>query len=292
MKHKSYLLFLLLFIFIISFLLYFILFSYPPSPPKKRKTILFTNVRDETHIREWVDHHLSLGFEFIYIFDHMSQIPVSKLVNDLGNVMVERIDKPFTTDFHKMTLINKAVDYAQSNEYEWMLYLDGDEFLYLRDDKNINDFLDQYKYTDQLGINWLLFGSNNLENEPPGIRRYYTKSNRFLDRHVKSFVKPSSVEKSVNPHYYIMSNHSKTISWDGTEFQGPFYGEGKKIDKNSCNAYIAHYFSQCYDVYKKRKMSRQRDDAPELKWDVIPREKFHKEHNDIENYDMQKYINF
>ena len=38
------------------------------------KTILFTNARDEHHILEWVIHHLHLGFDSIYIIDHLSII--------------------------------------------------------------------------------------------------------------------------------------------------------------------------------------------------------------------------
>jgi hypothetical protein len=221
----------------------------------------------------------------------MSTIPVSTLVHGQDNIKIDRIDHDFSPEFNKLTLINKAVDYAKTNNYEWMLYLDGDEFLYLRDDTTIDDFLKKYGNVDQIGINWLLFGSNYLETEPPGIRNYYTKSNRFLDRHVKSFVKPSCVEKSVNPHYYLLVDGTKTVAWDGNEFHGPFYGEGIQIDKNRCNAYVAHYFSQCYDVYKKRKIGRTRDDIPGAKWDnILPKEKFHEENNEMENTDLKKYI--
>ena len=31
------------------------------------KVILFTNARDELKLKEWVAHHLLLGFDFIYI---------------------------------------------------------------------------------------------------------------------------------------------------------------------------------------------------------------------------------
>jgi hypothetical protein len=40
------------------------------------KTMLFTNARDEKNMKEWVAHHLLLGFDLIYIFDHKSKIPL------------------------------------------------------------------------------------------------------------------------------------------------------------------------------------------------------------------------
>ena len=45
------------------------------------KTILFTNVRDEKHMKEWCSHHLLLGFDYICIFDHKSIIKITKLSN-------------------------------------------------------------------------------------------------------------------------------------------------------------------------------------------------------------------
>ena len=37
-----------------------------------KKVALFTNARDEKHIKEWAAHHLLIGFEYIFIFDHKS----------------------------------------------------------------------------------------------------------------------------------------------------------------------------------------------------------------------------
>ena len=42
-----------------------------------KKVILFANVRDETHIKEWASHHLLIGFDMICIFDHKSKKPLS-----------------------------------------------------------------------------------------------------------------------------------------------------------------------------------------------------------------------
>ena len=49
------------------------------------KVILFTNARDELKLKEWVAHHLLLGFDFIYIFDHKSKIPLKGQFLDFNN---------------------------------------------------------------------------------------------------------------------------------------------------------------------------------------------------------------
>ena len=42
-----------------------------------KKVMLFTNARDEKHIKEWAAHHLLIGFDYVYIFDHKSAIPLT-----------------------------------------------------------------------------------------------------------------------------------------------------------------------------------------------------------------------
>ena len=46
--------------------------------PEQKKVVLFTNARDEQNIKEWVVHHLLLGFDCIYIFDHLSVVPLEE----------------------------------------------------------------------------------------------------------------------------------------------------------------------------------------------------------------------
>jgi len=51
-----------------------------PLRKKVGKVILFTNARDELCIKEWIAHHLLLGFNLIYIFDHMSKNPLAEVL--------------------------------------------------------------------------------------------------------------------------------------------------------------------------------------------------------------------
>ena len=44
-----------------------------------KKVALFTNARDELHIKEWAAHHLLIGFDQIIIFDHKSKIPLTNV---------------------------------------------------------------------------------------------------------------------------------------------------------------------------------------------------------------------
>ena len=44
--------------------------------PKSNDFILCTNVKDEKNILEWIIYHLLIGFDKIFIIDHMSKNPI------------------------------------------------------------------------------------------------------------------------------------------------------------------------------------------------------------------------
>ena len=44
-----------------------------------KNVCLFTNARDEKHIREWAAHHLLIGFDRIFIFDHKSKTSLKEV---------------------------------------------------------------------------------------------------------------------------------------------------------------------------------------------------------------------
>ena len=65
----------------------------PLVSDKFRKTdenlvVLFTNARDEPHIKEWAAHHLLLGFDYIFITDHLSVDPLTHVFKDFDSRIV------------------------------------------------------------------------------------------------------------------------------------------------------------------------------------------------------------
>lgn len=160
------------------------------STPSQLKVILFTNARDEIHIKEWAAHHLLLGFDIVYIFDHKSKIPIKPEFGNFKNrVVVERCEMENPV---KLPLMQRAAMIAKSSGAHWFIYLDADEFLILNKYSNIKRMIADFPLAHSISINWLCFGSNYHVNEPSGLMlENYTKSELYLDKHVKTFVKTS-----------------------------------------------------------------------------------------------------
>jgi hypothetical protein len=248
------------------------------------KTVLFTNVRDEKNMKEWVAHHLLLGFDLIYIFDHKSKHPLShEMTCFKKKVVVERceMDGPI-----KMHLMMKAAKIATSAGADWMLYLDADEFLVLNAFSNVNHMLKYYLFADSLAINWLMFGTSFHKKEPEGLlMENYIKSDLKLDKHVKTFVRPSQVIAAINPHYFVIANSGRMISLNMKPMRETKSFNEWDIDYNNCAAFIAHYVYQSEESYIHRKIILPRDDNSEFRQ---IEQNIHEKHNFAHNPIVKK----
>lgn len=250
--------------------------------PVNLRVILFTNARNEKHIVEWAAHHLGLGFDIVYIFDHKSIIPISTLIKKHKGVVVKRIedDGPI-----KINLMKKAVKISKALNFDWMIYLDADEFLNIRITKNVKDFLKLFYFADSLGINWLMFGSNNHINDPNGlIVESYTKSENILDQHVKTFVRPHTVKQVLNPHSYIIYNSNRIFGLPVRLLYPPYHFNNTGLSYLKVGAYIAHYIYQSEESYKRRKCSLPADDTGTFR---NVNENIHIHHNKIVNNELK-----
>jgi len=244
---------------------------------------IFTNARDEPNIAEWVAHHLLLGFDKVFVFDHLSKEPIQSKIktNFNGKLVIRRVTM---TDNVKLRLMQQAVNISRRHNASWMLYLDADEFLLLNKLTNVKHFLSMFNYADAIGVNWLMFGSNGHVNQPKGLlTNNFTKSDIRLNQHVKSFVRPSVVKTVPNPHFYNILSPARYVTMNGTRMaMNPFNPQPLPFIKTI--AYIAHYYVQSETEYLRRK-GRALDDGTANKTGLI--DSIHTVHNEVVNNQLQ-----
>lgn len=302
------------FMSILTFLLIFLifLFSSEKNPLQikdthfKMRTILFTNARDESNIVEWAVHHLLLGFDTIVIFDHLSNPPLSNqfvTLNKSGKkgwldarIAVHSIHWQNPV---KLRLMRLAVDFAKSRKYDWMLYLDADEYLYLPKYRGVPHLLQQCKSADELAINWVMFGTNFMESAPPipmeyrgrfaqeqgpGILAHFTRSREYLDKHVKCFVRPRAVKQITSPHFWVIFQPSRMATLHRMPMRPPYFWDsfgGDKIPVAQAWGYLAHYVHQSRETYVSRKIRLPADDTGGMRGDNS--QTIHELYNEVEN---------
>ena len=262
------------------------------------KVILFTNARDEKNMREWVAHHLLLGFDEIYIIDHKSIIPLEgqfdNFNKDVKRVFVKRSEKEGAV---KDYFICRAAEQGKLVNADWFLYIDADEFFIINSSKinNVKDLLKSYPFADSVSFSWLIFGSNFHVNEPEGlIIDNYTRSNLKFADSLKTFIRPKEF-CIPNAHRSDVKNMSKAYHGSGVCLGTiyPPYLDNRHyindIEYYNSLAYIAHYMYQSQETFIKRKVRLPRDD-----WGVYRTEEqtnivnnFHLNCNDVENLSVK-----
>lgn len=221
---------------------------------------------EENYIKEWVDYHIKLGFDHIFIFE-----------NDWNC----ELDCDYITKQHyqgrgkQVEMYNTFIQ--QNTKYDWAAFLDIDEFLVLKKHKNVKNFISEYSEYNSIGINWCLFGNNNLnsvENNDYSVIKRFTKKQKTFDSHIKSIVNLSKKIGFSNPHH-------PNIEWVDTNFkinEGPFNVNGS-IDV----AQINHYFCKTIEEFNK-KINRGRASSP----NNLTIDKF-EPHNKNEEEDLTAY---
>lgn len=257
------------------------MFIRKPKTPRCDKIMLFTNARDEKNINEWIAHHFLLGFDKIFIFDHLSVVPIVA-PRFGGKLTICRINE--TKNNMKLEFMGRALSVAIANNVDWMLYLDADEYLCINSSNDVKSFLKKFNNADMIGINWVMFGSNGHKQHPDGLLvENFTKSNLRLDQHVKCFVRPECVKRIVNAHYYIIDDLSKYYNSLGFRMRlGPFNKIPIPFFKST--AYVAHYYVQSEEEYKKRK-GRIMDDGSRPS--IPSSEEIHSMYNEIDNHQLR-----
>lgn len=269
------------------------------------KSIIFTNARDEYLINEWIAHYFLLGFCTVYVYDHLSVTPIRQTASIFLNnatysdrLIVKRIDDPV---IGKGFVIKNSFHYAKENNYDWAMYVDADEFLYLRDFDNISQYIESFLLkkpdTLQIGFPWVLFGSNGLDTDPPNnILESFTKSQEYNNNHIKTICRVQLIDtKNATvplPHFLKYSSFPEhSYLSDFYDFDPITSWSFKKTYPTlSLDAYIAHYQFQSYDTYIRRKVARDRDDLPGHNFPRFTNTEFHSRYNDItNNFPRDKY---
>ena len=157
---------------------------------------------------------------------------------------------------------------SNKNEYDWILFLDNDEFLMLQQDSNIKEYLNRkcFENVDIIRVNWLCYDDNNLlyYEDKPLKERFTHPCNgdpfKFNEnRHIKSIIHNTAKNKEIN--FNKGAAHSPRIKNTNLIVVNNY---GKLNDKehlytqkiNYDLAYYAHYRMKTIDEYVNNKIKK------------------------------------
>ena len=145
-------------------------------------------VRNEIRsVVEWLAHYKALGFTDFVIYDNESTDgtgEVLQALDDAGEIL--RLDWPHTVGARPQRLAYEHM--RVHSTVDWIGYFDADEFLLLRQDATIADFLGRFgDDVTAIAINWVIFNSGGQERyRAVPVMERFTESLRRHDPHNRS----------------------------------------------------------------------------------------------------------
>ncbi len=204
--------------------------------------------KDENqYLKEWLDYHRNIGFTHFFIYDNHSKIPISETLKN---------EKDCTVILWKDQELKQTKAYfdccKKNKNYDWILFIDTDEFLILKKHKTVHNFLSEYNYFSGVGINWICYTASGYENRVEWFKfnKFIPLSNK-INNHIKSFVRPKYVTHvQTDPHHFAVT----TVNVHKELINGSFHKHSSDI------AFIRHNLTRSKTEYLD-KISRGRGDG-------------------------------
>lgn len=232
------------------------------------KTLLCVIVKEENcYLEEWINYNKLLGFDKILIYDNNDKYG-ERLNVSHHNDFVEVID--YRGIFMPAKLVDKQTQrilygvqeqayldcYRNHSEgFDWIAFLDVDEFLEIDNNLSINEFLaqDKFKNIDSIQINWQIYGDNGFvyyEDKP--VQERFTTPALYNNSLVKTIVRTN------NPNFVTLRVHNAVIT------NGKFVYPNGNITKPAFRqlpnlecARIKHYYTKTIQEWIDRRYNKK-----------------------------------
>ena len=144
-------------------------------PPAGDTVCVGAILKDEdAFVEEWVAYHRILGVDHFYLYDNDPRQPLSEILARHGDYVTVRPwlighDDP---SYPGRTKQIKAYTHCLENgagRYDWVAFIDCDEFIALEEHRDLKAFLAEFEGHDSIALNWHVFGHNGYYDDPPGL---------------------------------------------------------------------------------------------------------------------------
>lgn len=234
---------------------------------------------ENEYINNWVNYHLNLGFDEIYLFDNndADYEPVENRIHInpeyKGRVIIQKIPgvrRWKSSD--KFGFQAKLYTYFyknHKNKFDWCAFIDIDEFITLEKWPDIKSFLSDpmFKGYPVIRLNWHMYGDDDMVARDVSVPVWQAITHRLkghrYEHDGKEIVRGGLSNVSIaSCHYCTIRNCiPKQIMPNGktTKAKGSCTGETYNNLPNCEEAYIRHYMTKTLDEFINSKLQRGSD---------------------------------
>lgn len=200
------------------------------------------------YLDEWLTYNFQLGFDNIFIYEDYDSDSHLDICKEYNGVILSNINDIIKTDkkdlARQLKVYNAWID-KYRDEYDWVAFIDLDEFIVLDNNVELKAFLTEYVEYPGIFLFWKIFTANGYIDNPrtPLLTTYtdvyplplpYFLANSAY----KSFVN-LKVAKKMADHHTVL---------DGVDVN-------KKLNKIHIiydKAWINHYFTRSWEEWVDR----------------------------------------
>ena len=245
-------------------------------------------VRDEgRYLREVIAYHLLIGFNHIFIYDNDSTDNTHEVLATIPSDRFTVVPWPASLGHSNMQCA--AYDDCVANQvgaYDWLMFMDADEFLVLRKHRTIGELLTELDYADEIGFNWRVFGDGGHRKYQDGLvteRFLYASREDFsVNRHLKSMARPAKIAHA-RAHAHSLIPGSVMVTPGGRSLT-PGEPLTSESDVDHSVAQVNHYFGKSWEEWV-IKRDRGKVDSPAGAADRVRADHFFHGHNRNEMVD-------
>lgn len=206
---------------------------------------------EKPYLKEWIDFHLKVGAEIIFLFDDRSTdnpLEVLQPYIERNKVIYNKADKHKQRFPHVRQVVN-----TYKNLCKWVAFIDIDEFLHSTKNEKIVKILREFERSDikAIYVNWLCYGNSwkNKEGKEGVLQRFTRRSDKMfgLNSEVKSIVQPEVIKDLKTSH--IFSLKSGVFYYNDKKEKGKL-GEINQQFHDNFDQHIKPYF----EAYNKDKV--------------------------------------
>ncbi len=210
-----------------------------------RGVALCCRIRDESrYLEEWIGYYLAAGVEHFFFYEKLSQ-------DNYLDVLKPYIDRGIATLFNNWPDLPVSPAAEQDcilrsvGVFEWVGFIDADEFVVVRDSRSIGELLSFYRARPGVALHWYMFGSNGHKTRPSGpVIAEYTRRGADPNQHVKCFVRPECVARYRNSHSWYYRGMRYAVAEMGRKVGG-----SSSLPPSAELAWINHYHHKSDEDY-------------------------------------------
>ena len=163
---------------------------------------------ENLYINEWTEYHLNLGFDHIYVYDNneIDGEKISDVLSDDRITVINYRGKHQSSCETQVKAYNECYN-GYGRKYDWIMFIDIDEFLTLEKFGNIKDFLSQRCFADAKAVrfHWKCYSdSGKLKYEEGSVISRFTElcENGEVNKYYKQIYRTKLPKfRMMNVHY-------------------------------------------------------------------------------------------